>query len=381
MFSQFRRPGFIRYGLLISGPLALALVGAYYYATGGRYVTTENAYVKADKIAISTDVSGRVSAVRVTENQAVEKGAILFSLDREPFQLAFEQAEAKISAIRAEIEALRKLYVDKAAEFHESQKDLKFFQQEFNKRKQLLKRGVIRLDRFDAAGRNLEAVRNRIDSTREELQRILTRLGGSPELPTDKNPEVREAEARLAQARLDLSHTVISAPEAGIITKNDLQAGEFVTIGRPVFSIVSSQDVWVEANLKETELTYVREGQTATITVDAYPDHTWQARLISIAPATGAEFSILPPQNATGNWVKVVQRLPVRLVVDDQSTGPPLRAGMSVVAKIDTGHQRDLPPIIASAVALIKGDDDRKPTRKPTSIPTTAPSKAAVKDR
>ncbi len=358
ILSRLRRPGVIRYGLLLIGPLVLALVGAYYYAIGGRYVTTENAYVKADKVAISTDISGRVSAVKVKENQIVKKGAVLFMLDREPFRLAAAQSEAKVRAIRAEINALRKLYIDKEKEFIDSQKDLRFFQSEFNKRKRLLKRGVVRLERFDAAGRNLEAVRNRLDSTREELQRILTRLGGSPALPTDKNPEVTEAEARLSQARLDLSHTVITSPETGIITKNDLQVGEFVTAGRPVFSIVAANDIWIEANLKETELTHVREGQEATITIDAYPDHEWKAKVSSIAPATGAEFSILPPQNATGNWVKVVQRIPVRLIVDDQSTGPPLRAGMSVVASIDTGHKRDLPPIIANAVALIKGKDE-----------------------
>jgi membrane fusion protein (multidrug efflux system) len=356
LFSRLRRPGFIRYGLLIIGPLILALVGAYYYAIGGRYVTSENAYIKADKIAISTDVSGRVSKVNVQENQLVKDGEILFELDREPFQIAVEKAEAELHSSRAEIESMRVLYQEKAAEYKTVQEAVAFFQEEFDRRLNLLKRGMVNSERFDSAGRNLEAARNRADGVREELGRIMTRLGGSPDVSTDKNPEVLAAMARLQEAKLNASRTVIHAPAAGIITKNDLQVGEYVTTGRPVFSIVGWKGIWVEANLKETELTHVTEGQTATVTVDAYPDAKWKARVASIAPATGAEFSILPPQNATGNWVKVVQRIPVRLDVLDPESGPPLRAGMSVVVSIDTLHERDLPPFVKQAVAFIKGN-------------------------
>lgn len=356
LFSRLRRPGFIRYGLLIIGPLILALVGAYYYAIGGRFVTSENAYIKADKIAISTDVSGRVAKVNVQENQIVKQGDILFELDREPFQIALAKAEAELHSSRNEIESMRVLYQEKASEYKDVQEAVAFFQEQFDDRRALLKRGMVSSDRFDSAGRNLEAARNRADGIRSELGRILQRLGGSPDVETDRNPEVVAAMTRRQDAKLNLSHTVIRAPAAGIVTKNDLQVGEYVTIGRPVFSVVGWKDIWVEANLKETELTYVREGQTATITVDAYPDAKWKARVASIAPATGAEFSILPPQNATGNWVKVVQRIPVRLDVLDPESGPPLRAGMSVVVSVDTLHERDLPPFVKQAVALIKGD-------------------------
>ena len=357
LFSRFKRPGIIRYGLLILGPLALALVGAYYYAIGGRFVTTENAYVKADKIAISTDVSGRVVQVNVKENQLVKKGAVLFELDREPFQIALDKAEADLRAIKNEIEATRKLYAAKETELEAAEKDVAFFKKEFERRRNLLRRGVVSQDRFDSAGRNLEASRNRTDDVRQELGRMMARLGGSPEVATELNPEVRAAEAKLNEARLNLEHTVIQAPANGIVTKNDLQKGEFVTMGRPVFSIVAWDEIWIEANLKETELTHVTEGQTATIKVDAYPDFSWDAQVKSIAPATGAEFSILPPQNATGNWVKVVQRVPVRLELTETEAGPPLRAGMSVIVSIDTEHQRDLPPIVARAVAFIKGGE------------------------
>ncbi|MGH6618914.1 MAG: HlyD family secretion protein, partial [Alphaproteobacteria bacterium] len=320
LFSRLRRPGFIRYGLLIIGPLILVLVGAYYYAIGGRYVTSENAYIKADKIAISTDISGRVTKVNVEENQIIKQGDILFEIDREPFQIALEQSEAQLHSSRNEIESMRVLYRDKASEYKDVQVAVAFFQEQFDDRRALLKRGMVSSDRFDSAGRNLEAARNRADSVRSELGRILQRLGGSPDVETDRNPEVVAAMTRLQDAKLNLSRTVIRAPAAGIITKNDLQVGEYVTTGRPVFSIVGWKEIWVEANLKETELTYVKEGQTATVTVDAYPDAKWKARVASIAPATGAEFSILPPQNATGNWVKVVQRIPVRLdVLDPES--------------------------------------------------------------
>jgi membrane fusion protein (multidrug efflux system) len=355
IFSRLKRPGFIRYGLLIIGPLALALVGAYYYAIGGRYVTSENAYVKADKIAISSDISGRVSKVNVRENQIVKKGDILFEIDQEPFQIMADKAEAELAATTAEIASMRTLYDEKSKELTTVEEDVSFFQDLFDSRRKLLKRGMVNSERFDSAARNLEAARNRADGIREELGRIRQRLGGSPDLPTNKNPQVLAARARLMDARLDLSKTVVAAPASGIITKNDLQVGEYVTIGRPVFSIVSKLDTWVEANLKETELTHVKEGQTATITVDAYPEAEWKARVASIAPATGAEFSILPPQNATGNWVKVVQRIPVRLEVVEADGGPPLRAGMSVIVSIDTQHERDLPPFVKSAVALIKG--------------------------
>ena len=355
LFSRFKRPGFIRYGLLIIGPLALALVGAYYYATGGRFVTSENAYVKADKIAISTDIPGRVTKVNVGENQIVKQGDVLFEIDREPFEIAVAKAQAELDSTINEIESMRVLYGEKEKELAAVEEDVSFFKEQFDKRRNLLKRGVVSSDRFDSAGRNLEAARNRSDSIREELGRIGTRLGGSPNVPTEKNPDVLAALSRLHEAKLNLSQTVIRAPASGIITKNDLQAGEYVTTGRPVFSVVGREDIWVEANLKETELTHVQEGQTATITVDAYPDAEWKARVESIAPATGAEFSILPPQNATGNWVKVVQRVPVRLEVTDTSGGPPLRAGMSVIVTIDTKHERDLPPFVKSAVALIKG--------------------------
>ncbi len=356
LFSRLRRPGFIRYGLLITGPLILALVGLYFYATGGRYVTSENAYVKADKIAISTDVSGRVIKVNVEENQLVKKGDVLFELDREPFEIALARTESEYHKTRNDIAAMRDLYKEKSEELTSADKSVAFYQQELDQRSRLMKRGMVNSDRFDSAARNLEASQNRATGIRAELGRIVARLGGEPALEADRNPEVLSAKARFDNAKLNLSHTIIRAPANGIVTKNDLQAGEYVTAGRPVFSIVASQDIWVEANLKETELTYVKEGQSATITVDAYPDAEWKARVSSIAPATGAEFSILPPQNATGNWVKVVQRIPVRLQVMGRDSGPPLRAGMSVVVTIDTLHKRVLPSFVQGAVALLKGD-------------------------
>ena len=341
--SRFNSRLLLRVALLSFGPAVLLVIGAYYYATGGRLISTENAYVKADKIAISTDISGRVSNIHVNENQYVAKGQLLFSLDKSTLLIERQGITAELAIIRNDITTMQKLYADKTEELKEGEKSAAFFKKEFDRRVVLLKRGVVTQNRFDAAGSNMERARGRADGIRQELGHMLAKLGGDPELDVESHPRVLEAKARLERVTLNLEDTEITAPVSGYVTKHDLQTGEYVVAGKPVFSIVGADKVWIEANLKETELTHVRVRQTATITVDAYPDKAWQAEVASISPATGAEFSILPPQNATGNWVKVVQRIPVRLAITDQSGEPKLRAGMSVIVEIDTKHQRSIP--------------------------------------
>ena len=352
--GRLKSPFLIRLFLLALGPTILLLIGGYYYATGGRFISTENAYVKADKIAISADVSGRVSNIHVGENQYVAKDQLLFSLDKSLLLIERQEITAELSIIRADINTLQKLYAAKLTELRNGEKSATFFKKEFDRRVQLMKRGVVTQNRFDAAGSNIERARGRADGIRQELGEMLAKLGGEPEMEVESHPRVLEAKARLERVELNLADTEIRAPVSGYITKHDLQTGEYVVAGKPVFSIVGGDKVWVEANLKETELTHVRVRQEVKITVDAYPKQVWKAEVASISPATGAEFSILPPQNATGNWVKVVQRIPIRVAIIQPAGEPKLRAGMSVVVEIDTKHQRAVPSFVRKALSILK---------------------------
>lgn len=343
--------------LLAFAPVVAALIGLYFYATGGRYVSTENSYVKSDKVAISTDVTGRVIEVKVVDNQLVKAGDLLFRLDPEPFKLSLDEAEARMRSTRAEIEATKSLYRQKQQELNMAEIDIKFAQTEFERQQQLIKQGYASRAKFDSAQHLLNQAQQQAKTAREQMAEVAANLGGDPSIPAEQNPKYLQAKSKRDDAALDLRRIDIYAPIEGIVTRMTLQPGEHVDRGTPVFSVVRTTSMWVEANLKETELTYVRVGQPAKITVDAYPGYAWDAKVESISPATGAEFSLLPPQNATGNWVKVVQRVPVRLAIEPRADAPPLRAGISVVVEIDTGHEREMPTFVRSALALFKADE------------------------
>lgn len=324
------------------GPVVAAGVGSSLYLAGGRYVATDNAYVKAEKIAVSSDISGRVVKVLVELDQPVSRGQVMFRIDPEPFRIALERAEARLAASIQDIDLLRALFEQKVARLKQAQGDLIFHQQTYERQDKLTKSGVVSRSGMDTAERNVRNARDQVAIAEQEIAEVRAKLGGQPERPTAEHPSVREARALRDQAALDLTRTEVRAPVAGIVTNFDLQPGEYVTVGNVVFSLVGTDDIWVQANYKETDLTHVSVGQRAVVHVDTYPDLTFQGKVVSISPATGAEFAVLPPQNATGNWVKVVQRLPVRLRLDPQA-GAALRAGMSVVVEIDTGHKRVLP--------------------------------------
>lgn len=342
-----------RLTVITVGPLALALAGAYYYVKAGRYATTDNAYVKADKIFISAEVSGRAVEVAVGENLRVGEGTVLLRIDDEPYRIALQQAEAELRRIKGDMDALRAAYREKVAEQDTARESLAFYQREFDRREELLARGVTSEARFDEARHNVEMARKDLAVTQQQIARIVAELGGDAALPIQKHPRYMHAMAARDRASLDLERTVIMAPAAGVVTNIPLQPGEYITAEEPLFGLVVTDDMWIEANFKETDLTHIRVGQTAVIAVDTYPDHEWTAEVGSISSATGAEFAILPPQNASGNWVKVVQRIPVRLYVQDYTGDPPLRAGMSVEVKVDTGHQRELPEIVDTALAWL----------------------------
>lgn len=329
--------------IMAVGPVVALAAGTYLYMSGGRYVATDNAYVKADKIAVSADVAGRVTEVLVRADEAVKQGQPLFRLDREPYKLLLEKAAAELDQTVARVEALRAEYREAQGEMKEAEDRIQFFDAQRARQKRLADKGVGRAFVFEEADSNADASRARANVARQKMHRVLAQLSGKPDIEASAHPLVREKAAVRDHARLDLEHTEIKAPAAGIVTNFDLQPGEYVRIGSTVFSLVGTDEIWVQANFKETDLTFVDEGQTASVHVDTYPDGAWQAVVTSISPATGAEFAVLPPQNATGNWVKVVQRLPVRLRLLARPGARPLRAGMSVVVEIDTGHRRPLP--------------------------------------
>jgi membrane fusion protein (multidrug efflux system) len=341
--------------LLTLGPIVLLAAGGYYYVTSGRYVATENAYIKKEKIAISADVSGPVRYVGARENQIVEPGQVLFQLDPARYRIALARREAEIESARSEVEALRAVYRQKAAELEVARHDVAYFEAQFKRTDGLKKRGHATQAEFDKALRDRRVALQQIEAIKQDIAGVKASLLGDPEIPADRHPTVLEALAERDRAALDLGRTTVLAPQGGIVSNIALQPGEHVEAGVPVFSIVISNPLWIEANLKETDLTYVRENQDATVEVDAYPDRSWRARVVGISPATGAEFSLLPPQNASGNWVKVVQRIPIRLELLRRPDDPPLRAGMSVRVEIDTRRERELPPLVRSALAWATG--------------------------
>ena len=341
----------IRVALMIVVPAVAAVVALQLYANGGRYIVTENAYVKANIVIVSADVSGRVVSVEVDDNQLVKPGERLFAIDPLPFQIAVAETDAQLAVIRREFTQLRFDVHEAQAEAAEARERQRFLAQQFERQKKLKKHSMGSEEAYDHALYELKVGKELLRKLDQRISRSLAALGGDPQLPVEKHPSYQRAMAIREQASVDLARTVIDAPASGIISNMKLQAGEYVKEGTAVFSLIETSPLWVEANLKETELTNVVPGQTATVVVDAYPDHEWRAYVDSIAPATGAEFALLPPQNATGNWVKVVQRLPVLLRIERGDDEPVLRAGMTVTASIDTGQARGLPDFVPQAIA------------------------------
>ena len=337
-----RRPMLRRVLLLGLVPLVAAAIGVGYWLHGARYVSTENAYVKTDIAKLAAEITGRAKEVHVQAHAKVKKGDVLVTIDAEPFKLAAARAQAELDAARREVETLAATLKEARVELQDAQDRAAYFRKRFERHRDLVKKGITPATRYDELENDANAAEDRITLARQKVQRIMAALGGEADRPVDEHPLVRTKQAALDQAKLDLERTVLHAPVDGIVVTVPLVAGDQIKASEPLFAIVTDTAPWVDANFKETELTHVRVGQKAKVVLDIYPDITWEAEVQSISPATGAEFAILPPQNASGNWVKVVQRLPVRLKLKPKDGAPPLRAGMTAKATVDTGHERSL---------------------------------------
>lgn len=332
--------------LLALGPLALIAGAAYVYLTGGRYVSTDDAYIRYNKVLISSDVAGRVKEQRIVENQPVKQGELLFALDDEPYRITLARAEGLLAAARDEVNAMRAAYRQKEAMLRAGTASADYLQREYERQKRLAAQNVSSEAKVDEAQRSAEVARQQMAATQQDLAQALANLGGTLDLPVDQHPRVLQAIAARDQAALDLRHTRILAPADGIVANLDPRPGQWVSVGQAMCSLVESGSLYIEANFKETELTYMKPGDTATVTVDTYPGRVWHASVTSIGIGTGSEFSILPAQNATGNWVKIVQRLPVRLYIAPGEDVAALRAGMSVTVEVDTRHRTSLAELL-----------------------------------
>ncbi|HUK56846.1 MAG TPA: HlyD family secretion protein [Nitrospiria bacterium] len=333
----------LRLLLMALGPAGLAAVAAYFYLTGGRFEATDDAYVQTARVAISANVAGRVQEIAVRDNQAVRKGDMLFRLDDAPFRIAVEEAGAQLAAARLQVESLKATYRQRQSELTSAQETLAFQQHEYERQQRLLASGIASQLQVDRALHALDEARTHVAGARQQVGAVAASLGGDPNIAPDRHPMVQQAQALLDRAKLNLSYTIVTAPSEGVVTRvEQLQAGSYIGASEPVFALVSTGDVWIEANFKEDQLTHMRVGQIASVQVDSYPGKTFEGRVASLSPGTGSQFSVLPPENATGNWVKVVQRLPVRVELGHSDPSFPLQDGLSANVSVDTGYQRHL---------------------------------------
>jgi membrane fusion protein, multidrug efflux system len=329
----------VRKPLLIGVPVLVLLGLALLWLLGGRTQSTDDAYVRAAQVTVSANISGRVLEVPVHDNQKVHQGDVLFRIDDRPFRIAVAEARARVESARLSIQALKGTYRQRQADERGAEDELAYAQREYDRQNRLVTSGIASQAQVDRALQALNAAQQRLASTRQQGTSIRADLDNNPDIEPDQHPAVQLALAELSRAQLNLSYTTITAPIDGVVTRvESLQPGDYINAATPAFALVSDKDLWVEANFKEDQLTHMRVGQTARIRIDAYPDQHLTARVASLSPGTGAQFSVLPPENATGNWVKVVQRLPVRLEFKDVPPG--LRSGLSVVVDVDTGMQR-----------------------------------------
>lgn len=337
-----RRPTRWRRRLMLLGPVVVLAGAGWVYLSGGRYETTENAQIQAAVVAVAPGINGRVDHIAVRENQAVRAGDVLFSLSSRSLAAAVAEAEAELSDTRTDIASRRADYQQALADLKAAEARLSFARSEAGRQQALLREGIASESQVDAALTAARTSADAIGAARARVESLAAALSGTVSAPADVQPDVRRAAAKLERARSTFDDSVLRAPFDGVVTRvNQLQPGSYVTAGRPVF-MLTGRRFWVVANFKENQLRHMRVGQPATITVDAYPGFEIKGRVASFSPGTGTSFSVLPAENATGNWVKVVQRLPVEIAIDSVPAGLPLSMGLSAEVTVDTGHRRSL---------------------------------------
>ncbi len=329
----------LRLPLMIGVPIIAGGVALYFYLAGVGYESTDDAYLRAAQVSISPNVSGRVVEVDVHDNQPVRRGETLIRLDERPFRIAVENAQARVANSRLQIESLKATYWQRTADLRSAQSALEYQRGEYERQTRLLASGISPQSLLETTLNDRNKAQQNVFYDKQQNKATLAILGGDPNTPADQHPTVQEAQAELDRALLNLSYATIVAPIDGIVTRvEELQPGDYINAATPAFVLVSTRDVWVEANFKEVQLTHMLPGQSARVRIDAYPGRVIRAKVVSISPGTGSQFSLLPPENATGNWVKVVQRLPVRLRLEDSI---PVQSGLSALVTVDTLRGRE----------------------------------------
>ena len=334
---------------MIGVPLLVGAIALVLWLSGGRYVSTDDAYIHAAKLVVSSDVSGLVSNVYVHEGQKVRKGEALFRIDPKQFQIAVNNATAQLAQTALNLRSMKEDYRRLLSDAASQAAQVELAQRTYDRTADLIKKGVASQQSFDQARTSLEAALKQQQSLNEHAKVLLAKLGGDPDFKITEHPAYLQAKAQLEEAERQLEHSVVRAPFNGVVTEVDqLQPGVYLVAATAALTntgaiaLVATDDIWIDANFKETDLTWVKPGDKVEISVDTYPGRIWTGLVKSVAPASGSEFSILPPQNTSGNWVKVVQRIPVRVSLERHDGDPQLRTGMSTYVTIDTGHHRSL---------------------------------------
>lgn len=336
--------------LLIVIPAVVLVAGSAAYVLGGRYVSTDNAYVGAQRVLITPEVSGKIVSISVVEGQQLKPGDVLFAIDQAPFLFAAQEAEARLARVRTDFLNLKNTLDNLGKRIALARDSVAASQADFNRKSELLANRISTPSDVDRSRVALLAAKTQLEQLEGQETAARNELLGERELPIERYPHYVEATVALDRAKRDLANTVLKAPISGIATQVvSIQMGRYITAGTAVFSMMGTDAIWIDANPKETDLTFVRPGQAVSISIDAFPSRTWQGRVAAISPATGAQFAILPPQNAAGNWIKIVQRVPIRIEFQPGQDMRRLRSGMSANIEIDTGRRGRIVSLFGSS--------------------------------